>query len=616
MDSINSRLPSADISSISRDNPAEVEIAQSSSDAPKSYLVPNQVETFGPLRASSWKIDWFRTLSPLLLLIVSVGGAVGNHFYFAYLNGKIYANVEWTSRYALAIAFLVKTGFAISMSTCFEQVLWLALRTNTKGITVTGIDSLFTSTNRFLSLFSKDAWIGAPFAIILACTIWLLSLIAIVAPTTLTVSSTLMAGSGSCRVPSLNISVGPRVPRHANDLTEYDLKLEYTNPSPTARRIGTITTLTNDITPFASPCGNNCSYDITFLAPAWKCSSIKYDDYAGWSLAGAAPLWWEDSPYASIYNCLVDNRTSTFWLAHIPGYYTVNLDDSSGTRYELDEIEAFYCDDYNASYSVRFSFSNGQFLRPDILDIEFLNKVPVYLDLLNLENYNMLGPYRSVLDHAAHQSIFRTLAAMLVGVITLDPRTNPDYKTLIVQSPAFLQPVPPLRGDAGLLLQNRLQNLVAELSANYTLSLLAYPEVPQYAMVDTTCNTTQFEQIWRYQPQNLVIAYGCGAVVALFAIIVAGIAVAKNGVLSGTGFTQILCTTRSEELDELVKGNCLGAFKVRPKDLEKVRLRFGALRQPHNYEAGGGLDTDSDFGHIAFGTPDTIMAIVKHGKYV
>jgi len=85
-----------------------------------------------------------------------------------------------------------------------------------------------------------------------------------------------------------------------------------------------------------------------------------------------------------------------------------------------------------------------------------------------------------------------------------------------------------------------------------------------------------------------------------------------NGVSHSTAFSAIIATTRNPELDELSRGNSLGAF---PLNLEAggVKLRFGGIRvgcSGEEEQASFGIERqDEDLGQ-------KLSMLKRGGKYV
>ena len=91
------------------------------------------------------------------------------------LNGSIVDpngpwNQQWTSRYATALAFLIRMLFVTSVGTAFVQKQWLDL--STRAISVQNVDVLSNALSSPFSLLSKSAWMKSPLLMMMAVISW------------------------------------------------------------------------------------------------------------------------------------------------------------------------------------------------------------------------------------------------------------------------------------------------------------------------------------------------------------------------------------------------------------------------------------------------------------
>jgi len=96
----------------------------------------------------------------------------------------------------------------------------------------------------------------------------------------------------------------------------------------------------------------------------------------------------------------------------------------------------------------------------------------------------------------------------------------------------------------------------------------------------------------------------------------------RNGVVHSLSFSAVIATTRNPELDELWKGNSLGAVPLH-REIEETRLKFGVVRRGlQGVDGGGGGGTVEVEGeqHVAFGIVHDdgrgVAELEKGGKYV
>ncbi|RVD86533.1 uncharacterized protein DFL_004803 [Arthrobotrys flagrans] len=216
------------------------------------YELKGKPGTEGPPQQSKWGITWQSPALCLVSFLTGIALAIGNHAYFTRLNGTPYENVVWVGRYGLAMALVVKTCFATSILVCYEQVVWMGLKNKESGTSFRAIDALFGATYQVVSLFYYSIWIQHPLSAIMITLRWLLPIMSIVAPTTLTVQSRGTVSYRDCQVPTLNLSAtdynrfyfGDNEPETGTYLADLAFQ-EYTgnswNPSPLALKIATLT---------------------------------------------------------------------------------------------------------------------------------------------------------------------------------------------------------------------------------------------------------------------------------------------------------------------------------------------------------------------------------------
>ena len=81
---------------------------------------------------------------------------------------------------------------------------------------------------------------------------------------------------------------------------------------------------------------------------------------------------------------------------------------------------------------------------------------------------------------------------------------------------------------------------------------------------------------YMYLAHNLVLAYGIAIFVSLLSVVVGLRALQVNGVSHDTSFYTIMATTRNIKLDDLLKGESLGASPI-PGSIAKKKLQFGVI---------------------------------------
>lgn len=592
------------------------------------YELKGKPGTEGPPQQSKWGITWQSPALCLVSFLTGIALAIGNHAYFTRLNGTPYKNVVWVGRYGLAMALVVKTCFATSILVCYEQVVWMGLKNKESGTSFRAIDALFGATYQVVSLFYYSIWIQHPLSAIMITLRWLLPIMSIVAPTTLTVQSRGTVSYRDCQVPTLNLSAtdynrfyfGDNEPETGTYLADLAFQ-EYTgnswNPSPLALKIATLTGYLGEPVSYGSPCGNNCSYSMTYNAALWKCTETdRHDARSPWEIDNSTSAPWASSKngnqysYTSIYQYVaeISNVTGNLWVGHLVRKDIRN--DPNATFWEEHDVETFYCEGYNSTVSLRQEFLNGEQHYPLVENIEYGQQI----------NWT-LGPLWSTeqgiraVDLARHQVTYRILAGLFVGTVNLEGRSGKLFTrdTSILNMPAFVKPnTVTAEGGNGPNdeIKGSIRGLAEQLSLNYSMSLLAFPDLGVRNITTTNCTVTTFNNVWKYEKTNLVIAYSVGTAVALISLIVGAIALRQNGLVSEISFSQVVATTRNPELDKMMQGNSLGRSDLKPRSLYRERLRLGELKEQDSALLASGA------AHTAFGRPENVGPIRRQGYYI
>jgi len=93
-----------------------------------------------------------------------------------------------------------------------------------------------------------------------------------------------------------------------------------------------------------------------------------------------------------------------------------------------------------------------------------------------------------------------------------------------------------------------------------------------FTRVDQTVVYNKFTYSWH----NLALAYSIAIAASLFGVLVGLRALYINGVSHDTTFFTTMAATRNPELDDLLKGQCLGASPI-PKELAHQKLQYGVV---------------------------------------
>lgn len=199
-------------------------------------------------------------------------------------------------------------------------------------------------------------------------------------PTSLSTALTsLTTTRPSCVVPNIDFSLGgisglgvSLAEAHGTDGVEL--------ASPMAKKLASLSAYNWDILSSASPCGSNCSYELQFNRPAWKCTPSSVDNS---SAVGAfqAPtpsvfgsntgnMWLHSPSYLADFS----NETGLFWVGS-----SIHVDYDNNVPNGGLNIAIFYCENWNATYSLRINYtppSNPLSFKISLISTTFLS--PTY----------------------------------------------------------------------------------------------------------------------------------------------------------------------------------------------------------------------------------------------
>ncbi|KAF3928916.1 hypothetical protein AA313_de0203379 [Arthrobotrys entomopaga] len=568
-----------------------------------------------PPQSSKWGITWQAPAVCLIAFVSALAIAIGNHVYFAGLNNKPYENSVWIGRYALVLALIVKTCFATCIIICYEQFIWMGFRRRQDGTSIRAIDALFGSTYQVVSLFYPSIWIQHPMAALMIAIRWLLPLVSIVAPTTLTVQIRESMTYSDCLVPTLNFgvpnqaSIPPTSPNaFLSDLAQSDYTENEWFATSLGSKVGTLSGFLGQPVSYLSPCGSNCSYSITFNAPIWRCNDVDpHNATAPWEVMNTTEATWatnnigNEIHYTSLYKYfgIANDTTGRLWIGHINAKNVTN----PKKFWDSWDVETFYCDSYNTSVSVEQAWVDGEQLPPRIESLVYGNQINMTIGQGWAMDNNV-----SWVELGRHQVVYQVLSNLFLGSVSEELRAGRDFTNLttILDMPSFVQSN---SSSAGQLVST-IRPLAEQLSFNYSMSLLGYQELALRQMTTSNCSSTTFNNVWKYEQRYLILAYSLGVAIAFISLILGGIALSQNGVVSELSFSQIVATTRNSELDHLLEGNCLGRSDLQPRDLYQTRLRFGEVKQQDSKLSSSGA------AHTAFGMPENITSIRRQGYYI
>lgn len=535
---------------------------------------------------------------------------------------------EWVIRIGTGLAFLSRASLAAVVGISRKQWMWVTLRK--KFMTLAGIDAMFGVTSDPIFFTNWNMVKQAKFATLMALLIWIFPLVAIVTPSTISVLPDNRVEEVDCTVRTILFDYEPEPTAKklcCNNVTYFELADyladKYQQPSMMVRKIFTISAFSNltatpsntgldyegadqqlplpEETNIARDCGSSCTYNVTFLGPAIKCTEKPLSDQT-------------NDPWASQYlnTTLFDagEWNNTLWVRYVPGT-TPNWTDPQA----LQDLQQHVCTCENsiARYTVGLNIQDGLFKEPIIRDVEILDRSSIDLNnktykpnrvlfdvLVDILGGNVaeakVAKDDSILKRGGYyarglSAVYQTSNSvnMAFDSISAFNRANSGSIRVTYESGKLVNQtqvgatslasasyeIVPLIGAA---IQKMAQMMVVSLlAADSPGTQKSSPLMEYAALTNTTCISTKPQNVYRYTAWRLVSAYAAAAIVTLSIAIFGFAALGMNGVSSDASFSTILRTTRNPTLDIKTVGGCLGGDPL-PKGLQELKLKFGELK--------------------------------------
>jgi hypothetical protein len=319
---------------------------------------------------------------------------------------------------------------------------------------------------------------------------------------------------------------------------------------------------TGQIGTWPSPCGSNCTYDVSFEAPAVSCVPGNPNGTNAPTLSFDAVIYNATVVYPSTSN----DSWPTGLLVTTPGDGTANI---------------ISCSLYTSTYQITVQYENnnatvrlqnptlGQLISPSVANSGFLEDVYIFPDSGTYNGTSFGDLWNSINQYTLGYSFFD----LLKGSVEFLPQGG----YLAIDPTSFLY--------TNLLTSQDLATQIEDLFVNVTLSLLQYTATPVYlgqafsttdspAAVFTSVQATtwSYPTLYFYSPAALWEIYGPALGVALLCILVGIVALLRNGEEGDASFLHILKATRHLTLDELSMDEMVGAAVS--KKVKKTRVKF------------------------------------------
>lgn len=612
---------------------------------------------------AQWNIHWTTPAIMIALFITGAGAAVGHHFFYMSLEDKPSTDQLTMVRYGTALAFFVKSALVGSIVMCYRQRIWHTFRT--RALTIAGIDGLFSATEDPTQFFYNwEMMVNAKIATAMAICGWLIPIASVLSPASLTSEITIRKNATTCpAVATLNFTREA----HFNFRTETTYagsSLVYYNttnfegddgyfdyydrPSQNAKRLVFASMYLKEpavgTNASVNSCGAgyNCTYELNFEAPGYKCDLYADSNHDG---GGDAPFGMDQlAPKSNnIYYAVVNQgdykmpqtETGAHGVPlHQPFPESLGVFDfeptlwigyaiNTGQTYQADapeeykrwgtvhEPKIFKCVAYHTNYTFEIGYQDTKqnytikqrdFLRP-VVDTTLKADAQNVTQGTASPSSNFISPKGDVLTYkqtAAYHAIMQLLRNFLGGSISYSKGlfvTNSDISETKLMDRKTTYP------------QQDLPEAIQQLFEDMIITLLSDPLLVVADKQSVACLKEKSISVYKYKREGLWVGYAFAVAGSFVCLLIGGWAIHQNGVASDTLFSRILVTTRNPTLDRLSVGACLGGDPF-PKELTRTKLRFGVLLEENPRE--GPLGTVE---HCTFGAVGETKDIVKHGVY-
>jgi hypothetical protein len=119
------------------------------------------------------KVHWLRPTLMVGWLLLGAAVALGHHFFFSWLDGRVVQSKdeqEWYARIGTGLAFLTTILLTAASTVAYVQLLWRTLRS--RAISIEGVDALFGVTTNAWNLTSLELWRHGPLPAVVAAILW------------------------------------------------------------------------------------------------------------------------------------------------------------------------------------------------------------------------------------------------------------------------------------------------------------------------------------------------------------------------------------------------------------------------------------------------------------
>lgn len=224
-------------------------------------------------------------------LLVAVAFAIGHDAFYQSLHGKPVLNAQPIAlssslnvsdqqvylSLGTLFAFLVKISLGVAVSTVFDQFVWKSIQTQRTRIGV--IDDLLLVLKNGFTVLNLQLWKRSPISMTLALICWLLPVVSMISPATLSVNLASFDEYALKRIPRVDFTsarFATFVSGAISTTNQSTQKLwisAYRDPAPETQRVVNSVATQGTILPIEPPAVNS-SWSVEFHGPAMVCDKV------------------------------------------------------------------------------------------------------------------------------------------------------------------------------------------------------------------------------------------------------------------------------------------------------------------------------------------------------
>lgn len=226
-------------------------------------------------------------------LLVAVAFAIGHDAFYQSLNGKPVLNAQPIAllnsssldvsdqqvylSLGTLFAFLVKIFLGVSVSTVFDQFVWKSIQTQRTRIGI--IDDLLLVLKNAFIVLNPQLWKRSPISMALALICWLLPIVSMISPATLSVHLASFDEYALKRIPRVDFASARFATFLSTTVSETNQSTHkawisvYRDPTPETQRVVNSVATQGTILPIEPPAVNS-SWSVEFHGPSIVCDKV------------------------------------------------------------------------------------------------------------------------------------------------------------------------------------------------------------------------------------------------------------------------------------------------------------------------------------------------------